>query len=361
MKVMLLSRYANLGASSRVRYLQYLPYLESQRVFLEVRPLFSNPYLEALYSGRRARWEVIKGYLGRVVALMRAGRFDLLIIEKELFPFLPASAERVLCRLGVPYLVDYDDALFHRYDLHESRWVRTLLGRKIDKVMQRASLVIAGNQYLADRAHAAGARHVEIVPTVVDSQRYTPGFQHGPGGPLVVGWIGTPKTSRYLRPLLPVFERLQGRYDVRFVAVGANERDFRNSPVETQPWSEDTEVASIQQFDIGIMPLQDSPWERGKCGYKLIQYLACGVPVVASPVGVNTDIVKPEENGLLADTLEEWEHSLKRLITMSPQGRAALGASGRRRVVARYSLEAQAPRLLALIRKAANPAVRDAV
>ena len=202
-----------------------------------------------------------------------------------------------------------------------------------------------------ERARQAGARRVELIPTVVDTHRYRP-RQARPNETPVIGWIGTPNTSRYLQPLLPVFKALQARMRVRVVAVGARSEDFAGTPVETLPWSEETEVESIQQFDIGIMPLPDSPWERGKCGYKLIQCMACGVPVVASPVGVNTVIVNPGKNGLLARD-DEWEEHLTTLL-QDPELRRSFGAQGRKDVENWYSLEVQAPRLLNTIREAVS-------
>lgn len=353
MKVLLLSRYGPLGASSRVRFLQYLPYLESQGLEIIVKPLLSDSYVQALYDGD-SRWlEVFKGYMARLVALFSAKRFDVVIIEKELFPFVPAIAERFLKLTGVPYCVDYDDALFHRYDCHSSPWVRRLLGQKIDTVMRHANCVTAGNQYLAERARKAGAKKVEIIPTVVDTDRYQ---LKSPSNSkiLTVGWIGTPQTSRYLRPLLPVFESLKQKFPVRFVAVGANPEDFEGTPVETWRWTEGSEVHSVQQFDIGIMPLVDSYWERGKCGYKLIQYLACGVPVVASPVGVNCEIVKEGENGMLASSVEEWHQALGAMLEAGPSRLGEMGSAGRALVVGWYSLQAQVPRFHSVILSASN-------
>lgn len=182
----------------------------------------------------------------------------------------------------------------------------------------------------------------------ITTDRYQP-KQKSAGEPPIVGWIGTPQTSRYLKPLLPVFESIQKDLPVRFVAVGAREVDFADTPVEAWPWSEESEVESIQQFDIGIMPLEDSPWERGKCGYKLIQYMACGVPVVASPVGVNVEIVVPDTNGLLADSAEEWGRALRSLLMADSSVRDSIGRAGRERVEEWYSLEAQAPRFYNLI------------
>ena len=350
-RLLLLSRYGSLGASSRVRYLQYLPYFRSQGVVVSVEPLFSDDYLAALYKGG-SRWrQVLAGYWRRLRVLFHVRRFDGVIVEKELFPFLPAVTERFLRVIGVPYVVDYDDALFHRYDCHSNALVRGLLGGKIDVVMRHAALVVAGNEYLAERARLAGAPCVEVIPTVVDTARYEPS-PYGVNEVPVVGWIGTPQTSHYLKFLLPVFEALQHEIPVRFVAVGARSEDFAGTPVEVRPWSEETEVESIQQFDIGIMPLENSPWERGKCGYKLIQYMACGVPVAASPVGVNEEIVLPEESGLFAERPEDWEHALRNLLGMGESTRRSMGRAGRKRAEDWYSLRAQAPRLFNAIRAA---------
>lgn len=352
MKVLLLTRYGDQGASSRVRFLQYLGDFQEHGWSVVVSPLLSNSYLQTLYKGRVSLLQPMQGYIRRLYILLWTHKFDVVIIEKELFPFLPALFERCLAYFGVPYLVDYDDALFHRYDLHKCAGVRRLLGGKIDTVMRKASVVMVGNEYLADRAKDAGAQRVEIIPTVVDTERYQPVSMRSDGS-LIVGWIGTPKTSRYLLPLLPVFEKLRNEH-IRFVAVGVGEHEFAGTPVEAWPWSEETEVSSIQRFDIGIMPLEDSPWERGKCGYKLIQYMACGVPVVASPVGVNIEIVDHDNNGLLADGLTDWEQALRHMLRMQSSERRHMGANGRNKIEMWYSRHVQAARIIQFVHEAAR-------
>lgn len=346
MKILLLTRYDRLGASSRLRSIQYLPYFQSLGWQADPVPFFSQAYLHNLYAGQSTWQQVLIAYLRRFKVLLRAGRYDLVWIEKEVLPFFPAVVEHLLKALHIPFLVDYDDALFHRYDLHRLWPVRAVLGRKIDAVMRHASLVVAGNEYLAERARNAGARRVEIVPTVIDLDRYPAPAPQGEttDRPLVVGWIGTPKTSRYLQPLKPVFASLQSRFNVRFVAVGASRESLGDLPVEPWPWTEATEVESLNQFDIGIMPLDDSPWERGKCGYKLIQYMACGLPVVASPVGVNEQIVVHGSNGFLADTSAEWAEALETLCTAANL-RQKLGRAGRDKVEQAYCLQVTGPRL----------------
>ncbi len=354
MKILLLSRYDSLGASSRVRFFQYLNYLRRNGLTVDVVPLLSNVYLERLYTQRERLGEILGGYTRRLVKLIQVLRYDVLIIEKELFPFLPATAERLLKAVGVPYLVDYDDAWFHRYDQHRNPLIRALLKHKIDTVMCHAAVVVVGNSYLAERAKQAGAKDIEIIPTVVDTTRYTIASQGSEGVP-VVGWIGTPKTSHYLVPLMPVFQQLKEAMPVRFVAVGARPENFAGTLVEVWPWSEEKEIAMIQQFDVGIMPLDDTPWERGKCGYKLIQYMACGVPVVASPVGVNKEIISHGQDGFLARTLGEWKDYLEQMLRMSRTQRQSMGLIGRSKVECSYSLQTQAPRFMAAVLRAAEP------
>jgi glycosyltransferase involved in cell wall biosynthesis len=351
-KVLLLSRYDRVGASSRVRTLQYIPFLESKNWKIDISPLFSNEYLQALYSGQPRGRYVLAGYWKRIQTLFNVKQYDLVWIEKEVFPFMPALTERLLTISGVPYVVDFDDALFHRYDQHHNSIVRLFLGRKIDVVMKHAELVIAGNKYLANRAISAGANQVKIIPTVVDVSRYDVSMVDKKP-PLVVGWVGTPSTSRYLSIIKPIFESLKKKFDVSFVAVGGDSKKLQGMCVDVLPWTEKTEVHSIQSFDIGIMPLEDSPWEHGKCGYKLIQYMACGLPVVASPVGVNKEIVKQGINGFLAQNIAEWEQALFQLLS-DPVLRCKMGKEGKDLVKNHYSLEVQAPRLETLFRGMIN-------
>jgi glycosyltransferase involved in cell wall biosynthesis len=285
--------------------------------------------------------------------LTRVATFDLLWIEYELFPWLPAVAERVVARLGIPYVVDYDDAIYHRYELHPSKVVRLLLGKKIDVVMRRASTVIVGNDYLGARARAAGAKRVEYLPTVVDLDRYqtTPVRDQTT---FTVGWIGSPSTVKYLSLIEPVLADFCRPGKARLVVVGARDVPFPGVRGEVRAWSEATEVEDILSFDVGIMPLPDDPWERGKCGYKLIQYMACARPVIASPVGVNRHIVEPSVNGFLAASMGEWRSALENLAA-SPDLRARLGTAGREKVESSFCTQVTAPRLAAILKSARWP------
>lgn len=345
MRLLLLTRYEDLSAASRLRFYQYVPYLQQQGIEIVHAPLLTNADLKRLYTeGRRGLGSTLLGYIRRTIRLM--GSYDVLWIEKELFPMLPALGEKWL---RTPYVVDYDDAVFHNYDMHRSALVRRFLGTKIDEVMQHAALVVAGNKYLANRARHVGARRVEIIPTVIDLNRYS--VAGTPPPPFTVGWIGSPSTSKYLHMLEPALKDVCAAGRGRLLTVGAKDSSMNGIPLENRAWAEDREVSDIQAMHIGVMPLPDEPWERGKCGYKLIQYMACRLPVVASPVGVNAEIV--EGCGFTAETLDEWRHAL---LTLRDDAalRAELGAAGRRKVEEQYTLQVTAPRMVELLKSAAG-------
>ena len=351
MKILLLSRYSRLGASSRVRSYQYLPYLACHGMQVTVLPLLGDAYLQDLYGkSRKPLGEICRAYLRRLGQLLQCRRFDLLWIEYELFPWLPAWGESLLAALRIPYMVDYDDAIFHRYDQHPRGLVRALLRGKVDTVMRRAALVLVGNEYLAERARRAGAKRVECLPTVVDVERYgqVPDLAKGLR---TIGWIGSPITAPYLALVQAALAEICQHGNVRVVIVGAQHVPLAEVPVETRAWSEQTEVKEIQSFDVGIMPLPDEPWERGKCGYKLIQYMACGKPAVASPVGVNRHIIADGVDGFLATTPTQWVQILQTLCQDSDL-RERIGKAARRKVEREYSLQVTAPRLAALLSSA---------
>lgn len=344
--VLVLPKYARKGASSRLRTFQYLPFLEDQGWAFTVQPLFDEAYLDSFYTGQgRSRSGLVLAYLRRLFVLLGSWRYRLIWVEKELFPYMPAWVEVVLAKAGLRYVVDYDDAIFHNYDLARNKWIRRLLGRKIDAVMRHAACVIAGNEYLADRARAAGAKRVVVIPTVVDHRRYN--ARQEAGQSLTVGWIGSPTTQKYVEQLLPALQNLAIQCDFRLMLVGATSdiKDrLQGIDVCIEPWDEESEATLIQQMDIGIMPLEDGPWEKGKCGYKLIQYMASGVPVVASPVGVNPEIVNGAGCGLLAGNDSEWAIALLKLLN-SEEARYKFGAAGRAAVEKQYSIDSQLRRL----------------
>lgn len=332
-----------MAASSRLRVYQFIPFWETNIEQVEVAPLLNQQYLQEFYARKRiSKLNVLRCYLKRFFILLRAYRYDLIWVEKELFPYLPPFLEWLLSRTK-GYVVDYDDAIFHNYDCNRSALIRRFLPRKIDQVMRFSDLVWAGNPYLMDRAHAAGAKRVLFLPTVIDPTRYRR-KTHSPSPVTCIGWIGSPTTQKYLTRLLPVFEALHRQFPIRLLIVNGSESFPFSGELEIIPWTEEGEVDAILKMDIGIMPLPDSPWERGKCSYKLIQYMACGLPVVASPIGFNTTVVTHGENGYLASTPEAWQEHLTDLI-LHPEKRKTMGQQGYLRVQENYTVEKNMERI----------------
>jgi glycosyltransferase involved in cell wall biosynthesis len=352
-KILFFTKYTRRGPSSRYRTLQYLPFLNAHGVVCRIQTLLSDHYLEGRFSGRG--WSVsavLMAYWQRLKTLVHSHRNELIWIEYELFPYLPAWVERLLVLSGRRYVVDFDDALFHQYDQHSSRIVRLLLGRKIAEVMRLAEAVIVGNEYLADYARRAGARRIEIIPTVIDLSRYpspVPPDQTGKTESLIIGWIGSPSTARYLAAIEAPLTEVCHSTGAQVYLIGAGNIEFTDLPAQLVDWDESTEISELQRLTVGIMPLPDSPWARGKCGLKLLQYMACGLPVVASPVGVNTALVEHGVNGFLASTPDEWRAALHRLLTDADL-RRRMGATGRARVEREYSLQVTQLKLLSVFR-----------
>ena len=349
MKLLVLSRYSRLGASSRLRTMQYRPYLEEAGFETSYSSFFDDNYLENLYAGRRNRWASLGYYFSRFQSLLRGSRANLIWLEKEAFPWVPYQVEAPTMPFGVPIVSDHDDAIFHRYDQHPNTIVRKLLSKKIDNVMASSQLVTAGNRYLAKRAEGAGAPSIEIIPTVVDATRYRIAQREKTSQEVCVGWIGSPSTwKRHGEQLLNLVAGELVAHPVRYSIVGAGEPKSANH-FTFHPWSEDREASLISDMDIGLMPLPDDLWSKGKCGYKLIQYMACGLPVIASPVGVNCEIVQHGVNGFLAGSEQEWVDYIK-ILTNDAELRRRMGLAGRKTIEEYYSIQVQGPRVAKLFK-----------
>jgi glycosyltransferase involved in cell wall biosynthesis len=350
MKVLFLTRFGRQGASSRMRSYQFLPWFEAACVECAVSPLFSDGMLHKKYkNGGYPLLALLNAYRQRCMVLMSARQFDLVFIEKEALPWWPAWLERWMLR-HVPYVLDFDDALFHNYDMHRFVLVRLFLGLRIDRLMAGAKLVIVGNRYLAARAVAAGAHRVEIVPTVIDLARYSP--RQGGATPRIV-WIGSPSTAQYLLELAEPLRLLAKQAPFTLRVIGAGDIKLMGVDVEPVLWEEGTEAARIAECDVGIMPLRNSPWEQGKCAYKLIQYMAAGLPTVSSPIGANLEVVVNGETGVFADSPDAWIIQLELLLRDAAM-RKRMGAAGRARVESVYCLQRTTPRLVQLLKEAAG-------
>ncbi|MDR3453487.1 MAG: glycosyltransferase [Rhodoferax sp.] len=347
-KVLGLSLYGPLAASTRYRLTQYVPGLREEGVDLEVEALLGDDYVQKSFAGQKySKVNLARDYLDRAALLLTQRKYDLAIVNAELFPLLPGFIESRL--LQIPYIYDFDDAFFLKYRLDRFKRVSFMLRDKFNPVVSRAAAVMAGNHYLVDYAKKWNpATH--WLPTVVDTARYTP-EPRTREDVFTVGWIGSPSTSVYLSELVQPLEQMGREGRVRFLVVGGRCADIPGVDVVNMPWSEATEVDTINTFDVGVMPLFDDDWAKGKCAFKLIQYMACGVPVIASPVGANVDVVN-DACGLLAGSPLAWLDSLRRLRDGAAL-RKNFGIAARRRVEQLYSLDSALPVMAETIRAVA--------
>lgn len=345
-KVLGFALYGPLAASTRHRLGQYVPGLANQGIDLKICHLLGDDYLRRQFDGRSPSiTSMLSAVLNRFADLWRQREFDAAILHCELFPLMPGLLERAL--IQQPYIYDFDDAFYLKY--LRGRWggVSPLLGGKFGIVMAGAAAITAGNHVLDQYAKLYNA-NTQYLPTAVDPERYLP-RRTSRSDIFTVGWIGSPSTAPYLSELVLPLSAIGQEGPVRLIVIGGKSPAIPNVTVVEIDWQEHTEVDLLNCFDVGVMPLPDNDWTRGKCAFKLIQYMACAVPVIASPVGANLDVVT-DKCGLFAATYQEWIDALKTLRD-HPSKRTEMGLAGRERVVAHYSLQHNLPVLANVIRK----------
>lgn len=337
--------------STRFRVLQYLGALRRDGHAAHVSHSFPAKYEQLRCLGWRGS-ELLRRWMRRLDLLRaRYGRFDSVLIERQLFTDDWLGIERRLRRVAKRLVLDVDDAVFLDHE------------PKFRELFALCDEVIAGNDLLRQRVLQDRDSCV-VVPTCVDLGRYqrpaaTASRDQDAGRPVVIGWTGTSSNLVSLERVRPVLAKLSRRYAwvLRVIADRFPESDrWRSSgiPVEFRPWRPETEIDDLMEIDIGLMPLHDDRWNRYKCGFKLIQYMALGIPAVASPVGINPSLLVgngPTANGqagLLAESEAEWADALEKLLSDRASW-AVLGQAGRARVEREYSIQARYPQWLAAV------------
>lgn len=355
MKVLALATLPTLGASNRLRVEQYAGALREHGIELTVSPFFDPAAYGSLFvPGATARKAaaVLRGVVRRIRDLRRVGDHDLVLIHRESAPIGAPFFERILARRRRPYVFDFDDAIFLG-PIHPAnrRWAFLRHPSRLDHAVRWATEVIAGNDYLAGWARQRNER-VTVIPTPVDVARHRLRGAHRNDGALVIGWVGSSTTAPYLRILDAPLAAIARRRNVTVRVIGG-EYAHPDVRVETERYDLDREPARIGTFDIGVLPEPDDEWTKGKGAFKALLYMATGVPVVASRVGVNPHVIRDGEAGYCVDDDAGWVARLEELAA-DPSLRDRLGRGGRARVERDFSIEAQAPRLAEVLRRAAR-------
>lgn len=364
LRMLALSPVPEEGAGCRFRISQYQPALEAAGFEVTLSPFYTPEFFDLVYQqGQYARKARL--FLRRVLDRLRTvithrtngHPHDAIYIYREALPIGPPVIETLVSLTpNVAVIYDFDDAIYLPNTSEANRLISALKWPlKVPSIIRRADAMIAGNEYLASYARPYNP-YVAVVPTCVDTDKFVPRSHLDLAPPAsrfprvpVIGWIGTPTTAPYLHVLEPILQELARSHRFLFRVCGAGEPVRMPAVrVENIPWTLDQEVALFSGCDIGVYPLTDDEWARGKCGFKAIQFMACGVPLVASALGVNREIISDGVNGFLAVTPADWIDRLGRLLRDASL-RASLGRAGRRTIEAHYSLTVNAPKLVGAV------------
>ena len=332
-------RYSDLGASSRVRMFQYEETLNNNGWDVTFYPFADDTFLRSRYRGQRAWRSIVRSYLRRLRDLRTMKSADLVWVEKEFIPWAPSWLEKWFIPGSLKVVYDFDDAVHEQFRENPHRLVRLALAKKISSSVVASLGVISGNETLQHYFDGLVVSNSITIPSAIDTTRLRPAPENEPSNirPFIFGWIGTPVTFRaYVQPLMPLFESIAERIGAEFWVIGAGSPGESTKSVKYHSWSQEEESALLNSLDVGIMPLTEDPWSRGKCGYKLLQYMAVGKAVIASPVGVNQDIVTHGETGYLVREAGDWDPYLT-MLSSDRQLSRAMGEKGLEKVTSFYS------------------------
>lgn len=355
MKILFLTAGDEAHASSRVRVYQYLPYLKELNIEYIIQPNSSSlliKHYEGLqnYGFREPLYIIGNMFKSKMRRLMQilfhAYKYDIIFVQRDFLSIYGFSLAGILKKMNPNIIYDFDDAVFTFRSVYFKNLKKRKIKRKIEgkkrkwiKILRSAKYVTVGNKYL-ESFTSKYMKNVFIIPSVIDIKKYQPKRDNKEtSNGVTIGWMGSISTSLYLTLLINVFRKLSIKYrNLRFYFVGAPKIKIEGISMKVKNWNLDSEIKDLQEFDIGIAPLPDNEWTRGKCGYKLLQYMGVGIPSVASPVGVNKEIVMEGVNGYLASSENEWFSKLSILIE-NKDLRIKMGKEGRRLVEQKYSIK----------------------
>lgn len=342
----------NTSPGQRYRIEQWEPILTKFGVEITYAPFESQELNEVLYrSGNYSRkiGLLLRSISRRIELMSTLKKYDAIYIFREAALLGPAFFERLVHRSKVPFVFDFDDAIFERYKSPSNGYLSYLkMPGKTSAICRMAAHVIVGNPYLEQYARKFNDR-VTIVPPTIDTESYFVSEIDRDSSVPVIGWTGSFSTVQHLDTLRGALQRLALERKFILRVIGTPSYKIPNVEVEAITWRAASEVDDLRPIDIGIMPLPDDSWTKGKCGMKALQFMGLGLPTVCSPVGVNTEIIRDGENGFLAATEADWVDKLGRLLD-SVELRKKLGAAARATVEQKYSAKVQAPRVFDVFR-----------
>ena len=345
MRILFLPQKSILTAGSRVRVYQFLNYLNETKVEYNFIPgsteKLDNKIVQSPTVLTKLQW-FLYTYYSRIIALFRIRKFDVVFLQRESLPNVFPLVEILILKISKRVVFDFDDAIF---TTHRPQGILKKIifdPKNIQRIIKRSDRIIVSNNYLAQYASKFN-KDITLIPSCIELNEFeNTGGERELNLKPVVGWIGGPSTHQYLKMLYPVFERLSNELEFNLKIVGVENVAIKNVSLICKRWDMNSYVNDIQSFDIGVMPLPDDEWTKGKAGYKLLQYMAAGIPSVASPVGVNCEIIQDGINGFLAANEDEWVEKLQNLLT-SEKLRKRIGEQGKNSIKEKYSYEYNFP------------------
>lgn len=348
--------------NQRFRFEQYIPYLEESGFECTLSNIVSKEDDAYLYS-KGNYWSkyqfVRKSRKQRRIDLKKLHEYDVIFVCREALMTGSTFFEQAVSASRVPMVYDFDDAIWLMNVSKANRYFSFMKNPdKTRKIIEMADKVIAGNQYLSDYGIQFNP-NVEIIPTTIDTDEYQP-IERAANDPLIIGWSGSITTIQHFQYAIPFLKELKAKCGDRiaFKVIGDKNYELPELGITGLAWNKETEIQELCSFDMGIMPLPDDEWAKGKCGLKGLQYMALEIPTIMSPVGVNTEIIQHGENGYLAKDASEWVEALSLLIEQ-PELRKKIGAAARDTVIREYSVEANRDRYLKLFKEMVNHGKRN--
>lgn len=338
--------------SQRFRFEQYLDFLQQNGFQYKFSNLLSESDDRLFYSPNHFLGKIfifIKTFLKRCGDVFNASNYDIVFVQREAFMTGSAFFEKMFKKRGAKLVFDFDDAIWHLDTSAANKKFEFLKDpSKTVRIISAADLIFAGNQYLADFAKPYNS-NVEIIPTTIDLHEYTRVISTKDKNKICIGWSGSITTIKHFEFAVPFLKKIKNKYGDRIEIKVIGDSNYINNELKIKglAWNKKDEIKELSSFDIGIMPLPDDEWAKGKCGLKGLQYMALQIPTIMSPVGVNSEIIQDGENGFLASDVDEWVEKIALLIENSKL-RNRMGEEARKTVFEKYSVESQQNRYLQL-------------
>lgn len=337
--------------SQRFRFEQYYAALSARGFTFYTSPFLDHDTWHILYKPGYTLKKILgiaRGFGRRCLDLLRILRYDFVFVHREASPIGPPIFEWLIAKvLHKKIIYDFDDAIWlSNTSAHNQIAAALKWHGKVASICRWSWRISCGNDYLADYARQYNSQ-VVVNPTTIDTEHLHNQVKDQHTDPIVIGWTGTHSTAQYLDHIIPILMRLEQQYHFIFMVISNRELKTNLRSMRYRHWNKETEIADLLQFNIGLMPLTDDPWARGKCGFKALQYMSLGIPALVSPVGVNLKIVDDHVNGMICTTDTDWEHAIVTYLADADQ-RIRAGRAARQKIETHYSVISNTPNFITL-------------